>query len=82
MNTTVCMYRRKHVEYINYYSLVLTSRQETRNVSNPATATGFMICLSAWYGHSVKVPLLRWVKPCAMRTQNKLLGSLAWYIAN
>ena len=84
----------KHIKYdlpwsdfiksrnINLHLLFLMSKQAMRNESKPATATGFIICRSQWYGHRVNVPLPRWVRPCAMRIQKRLLGSFAWYTAS
>jgi hypothetical protein len=48
----------------------------------PAKATWLRSWRSLWYGHSVSVPLPRWVSPCAIRTMNRLLGSFAWNCAN
>lgn len=45
------------------YSLLRTSRKDTRTVSSPATATWLMSWRSLWYGHRVSVPLPRWVRP-------------------
>lgn len=42
-----------------HYSLLRTSRKDTRTVSSPATATWLMSWRSLWYGHRVSVPLPR-----------------------
>ena len=64
------------------YSLFFTSRQAVRTAIRPATATGLKMARSLWYGLTVRVPLPRWHRPWAIRTQNRLLGSLAWYTAS
>jgi len=58
----------------HWYSLLRTSRKDTRTVSSPATATWLMSWRSLWYGQRVSVPLPRWVRPWCGRESTRERG--------